>query len=206
MMALRVSIPKVQLDGDGDGFGTNDTLDYRIVLADVATPNMGVGWSTDLFLYYATARGYRVVANSYEVRATAGAHGGVEPAEGVRVWYLGTTTVVAQAEQPGWRVRAVEVDGAVAYTNAAGDNSAISVSVEVGPATKAVSVAAFFEPQTYAVAVESTHAWFGTNAVGNPAGAGAYPYGSAVTVGVDRIAVDPENPGRRLRAERLRVE
>jgi hypothetical protein len=56
------------------------------------------------------------------------------------------------------------------------------------------------------VSISSTHAWFGANAVGNPTGAGTYPYGSAVTVSVDRIAVDPGNPGRRLRVERLRVE
>jgi hypothetical protein len=51
------------------------------------------------------------------------------------------------------------------------------------------------------VSISSTHAWFGENAVGNPSGAGAYKYGSAVTVSVDRIAVDPENLGRRLRID-----
>ncbi len=56
------------------------------------------------------------------------------------------------------------------------------------------------------VAISSSHAWFGTNAVGNPAGAGVYMYGSAVTVSVDRIAVDPGNPGRRLRVSGVRVE
>ena len=51
------------------------------------------------------------------------------------------------------------------------------------------------------VSISSTHAWFGTNAVGNPFGAGVNTYGSCVTVGVDRIAVDPEHPGRRLRLD-----
>ena len=49
------------------------------------------------------------------------------------------------------------------------------------------------------VTISSTHAWFGSSEVGNPTGAGLYPYGSAVTVSVDRVVADPANPGRRLR-------
>ncbi|MGD9782767.1 MAG: hypothetical protein AB7V14_11565, partial [Kiritimatiellia bacterium] len=56
------------------------------------------------------------------------------------------------------------------------------------------------------VAVASTHAWFGALEVGNPTGAGLYPYGSAVTAAVDRIALDPKNTGRRLRWAGFRLE
>lgn len=51
------------------------------------------------------------------------------------------------------------------------------------------------------VTVVSQHAWFGDAEIGHPSGAGTYPYGSAVTVSVDRIVLDPENPGRRLRLD-----
>ncbi|NCC93549.1 MAG: hypothetical protein EOM10_09750 [Opitutae bacterium] len=56
------------------------------------------------------------------------------------------------------------------------------------------------------VTISSTHAWFGSSEVGNPTGAGLYPYGSAVTVSVDRVVADPANPGRRLRFDGFRVE
>jgi len=64
-----------------------------------------------------------------------------------------------------------------------------------GPRT---GVTANFELRSYQVVLVSTNAWFGTNTIGNPQGAGLYPALSAVTTSVDRIVVDPENPDRRL--------
>ena len=72
-----------------------------------------------------------------------------------------------------------------------------------GPYT---NVAATFALKSYQVQIVSTHPWFGEQAIGNPAGAGSYPALSAVTTSVDRIVVDPENPGRRLRFTGATVE
>ncbi len=68
------------------------------------------------------------------------------------------------------------------------------------------NVAATFALKSYQVQIVSTHPWFGTNAIGNPAGAGSYAAFSAVTASVDRIVVDPGNPGRRLRFTGATVE
>ena len=61
------------------------------------------------------------------------------------------------------------------------------------------------------VKVVSTHPWF-TNTIGNPSINGVtnreiigVPYGNEVTVAVDRIVEDPENPGRRARVKEIRV-
>lgn len=62
------------------------------------------------------------------------------------------------------------------------------------------NVAAVFSLVDYSVGVTSKYTnWFGETTIGNPAGAGNYPALSTVTVSVDRIVVDPGNPGRRLR-------
>ncbi len=74
------------------------------------------------------------------------------------------------------------------------------------------TVEAVFGPALYNLEVLSAHPWFG-DAIGNPgingvAGTQAMgiAHGNAVTVSVDRIVVDPENPGRRLRVKEIRVE
>jgi len=71
-----------------------------------------------------------------------------------------------------------------------------------GPYT---NVTATFALTNYTVGIASTHPWFGTETIGNPAGAGSYPAFSTVTASVDRIVLDPENPGRRLRVKEIRV-
>jgi hypothetical protein len=68
------------------------------------------------------------------------------------------------------------------------------------------NVTATFALVDYAVEVVSTHPWFGEETIGNPSGAGSWPAFSTVTASVDRIVVDPENPGRRLRVKEIRVE
>jgi hypothetical protein len=68
------------------------------------------------------------------------------------------------------------------------------------------NVTATFALKNYQVQIVSTHPWFGAATIGNPAGAGSYPALSAVTASVDRIVVDPGNPGRRLRFTGAREE
>lgn len=69
------------------------------------------------------------------------------------------------------------------------------------------NVAAVFGLVDYSVGVTSKYTnWFGEAAIGNPAGAGNFQALSTVTVSVDRIVIDPENPGRRLRVKSVSVE
>ncbi len=101
----------------------------------------------------------------------------------------------------GYRVEKIVVDGREeGVVGEAGE-----WSFEVSGVTRTSVVWAGFARLAYAVGVESRHEWFGTNELGNASGAGVYAYGSAVTVSVDRIVVDPENPGRRLRVKEIRV-
>ena len=48
------------LDGNGNGYSTNDAVDWRVVLTTNAVPGAGVGHSVDAFDYAAPGLGYGV--------------------------------------------------------------------------------------------------------------------------------------------------
>ncbi|NCC93548.1 MAG: hypothetical protein EOM10_09745 [Opitutae bacterium] len=130
-------------------------------------------------------------AAQYALGVSAGANGSVEgTADG---WHDAGTAIsnraVADAHYQfaGWQ------NGPAGMEN---DNPLLFALD--GPYT---NVTATFALVDYEVQIVSTHPWFGADPVGNPAGAGSYPAFSAVTASVDRIVVDPANPGRRLRFE-----
>lgn len=173
-----------------------------------------MGWVCVLGLLAAAARGqereeYPIASLTNNVRvnmewtaqfayaAAAGAHGSVEGT--TNDWYDSGTSISNQAvadlhyQFTGW----------TGVPTGQENNNPLLFTLD-GPYT---NVTATFGLVDYGVEVVSAYSnWFGTNVIGNPAGAGSYAAFSSVTVSVDRIVVDPENPGRRLRFDGFGTE
>jgi len=60
MMALTLSIPTSQLDGNNNGWSSTDSGDYTINMNTSPTPGMGIGHSVDAFPYPAQGYEYNV--------------------------------------------------------------------------------------------------------------------------------------------------
>ena len=142
-------------------------------------------------------------------------HGSGDPGYDFDVWYatqqnagqdmqrgtLGVKKTFLDLDGDGWTTNDLRIGNDTNQIVAGGVGYMDAVNIF----TDSISRIVVILPER-AVAVASTHGWFGTNTIGNPTGAGVYPYGSSVTVSVDRLVLDPENPGRRLRVTGVTVE
>jgi len=78
MMRILLEIPKTQLDGDGDGWGRDDELDYLIVMEEDAVPDMGAGRSGTTSLAVG-ARPYYLRTTTWQIAATCSSNGSIHP-------------------------------------------------------------------------------------------------------------------------------
>lgn len=108
-MGLILSIPSSQLDGDGDGYSTNDIDDWRIVIAEDPVTNMGVGimgiWSSS-----ASARPYLVRPTAWQIESSCATGGSIAPNGTTPVMPAGATNF-AISPDPHFHIAAVLTNG-----------------------------------------------------------------------------------------------
>lgn len=203
-----LNVKKTFLDLDGDGWTTNELTIGNDTNETVVG---GVGYMDAVNIFTNNIPRIKVILPTRDVIASAGANGTIEPNGTVKVPYNSSTTFVANATQPGYRLQSVTKDGSVIFTNSTKDNTIVTGIIPYGPVTNNGSVAATFEPKTYSVTLNSTHPWFSTNVIGNPTingeskTNGTYDYGSSVNVEVDKNIIDTNNSGRRLTVDSINV-